>query len=181
MESAKEPMTARQKAKKLGGAIGKAGAEAISSTLLGRGSSKEKRVKSAADLVEMSEMNLSGKSQLGRVTMGMPPTMEEEGIPMKSAMDLISSPYKPSFGTDDTPSIKSAMGKEVAAGIQRDRSAINYAQLDKIKRKLGWKSERRNPYLYPKPGAAGSEDVSSTLLGQLNKSKPPLRGGRYES
>lgn len=181
MEAAATPMTTRQKAKKLGTALGTSGIEATSSLLADRESSKEKRKKSAADLVEMSEAGLSGKSELGRVAMGMPPTMEEESIPMKSAMGLIDSPYKPALGTENIASIKSEMGKEVESGLGRDRSGRNYEQLDKIKRKLGWKSGQRNPELYPKGGAAGAEDFSSSLLGQLNKSKPPLRGGKYES
>ena len=181
MEAAPTPMTTRQKAKKLGLALGSAGVEATGSILSGRESSKEQRKKATADLVEMSEAGLSGRSELGRVAMGLPPTMEEESVPMKSAMDLIQSPYKPSLGTDDISSMKSTMGKEVASGLGRDRSGHNYAQLDKIRRKLGWKSGQRNPELYPKGGAGGTEDFSSSLLGQLNKSKPPLRGGSYES
>ena len=181
MEAMQAPMTARQKAKKLGGAIGTAGAEAVGSALSGRESSKEKRMKAAADLLDMSEANLSGQSELGRVSMGLPPTMEEEGVPMKSSMGLIDDPYKPTLGTEDMTSMKSEMGKEVDAGLGRDRSAGAYDQLDKIKRKLGWKSGQRNPELYPKGGAAGAEDFSSSLLGQLNKSQKPLRGGRYES
>jgi len=187
VEAAKAPMTTRQKAKKLGTALGISGVEAASSALLARESSKEKRMKSASDLVEMSKAGLSGKSELGRVSMGLPPTMGEEGIPMKSAMDFAKSPYKPSLGTEDIASVKSEMGQEVDAGLGRfDRtrqtaSGSAAGELDKRKRKLGWKSGQRNPELYPKGGAAGAEDFSSSLLGQLNKSKPPLRGGKYES
>lgn len=187
MEAAPTPMTTRQKAKKLGLALGSAGVEATGSILSGRESSKEQRKKATADLVEMSEAGLSGRSELGRVAMGLPPTMEEESVPMKSAMDLIQSPYKPSLGTDDISSMKSTMGKEVASGLgqfertPQNPTGRNAAELDKIKRKLGWKKGKDNPELYPKGGAGGTEDFSSSLLGQLNKSKPPLRGGKYES
>lgn len=176
-----EPQTSRQKAKKLGSALGSAGVEAASSVLSNRAPSKEERMKKTAALVEMSEAGLSGGGALGRVAMGLPPTIGEEGVPMKSAMGLIDDPYKPSLGQDAISSMRAGMGKEVTSGLGRDNSGKNYAQLDKIRRKLGWKSGQRNPELYPKQGSAGAEDFSSSLLGQLNKSKLLLRGGKYES
>jgi hypothetical protein len=159
---------------------GKAGLSTLGSILEKRKKERQASVDFAGKLVKETS-GMVGRSELGRVEMGLPPDLDEQGIPMKSAMGLFSDTYKPSLEGSDVSALSNAMGKEVEGSVPKDYSSRDAQYLQERKRRVVLGSiGRRNPELYPKPGGGGSEDTTSSLLGQLNRQKP-MRGSKYES
>ena len=120
--------------------------------------------------------------RIARVEMGLPPDLEEQGVPMKTALGLLGDPYKPDLPGYSVDDAKPQLRREVIGQIPEDESGRNYDYLRERKRRVvHGPIARRNPELYTKSGGAGSEETVPSVLKQIARQRRPERGGSYES